>query len=111
MDVLAVQPIYGWGWWSRDGQAFDVPEPFELNASVLPGRRPGAWVGLCQSDGHPLSGLWIALSPRAHGSQEVNLLALRERPSDAGIFNGAEAVSEVVGYADIHDLTVLTKGQ
>ena len=108
MTMLAVQPIYGWGWWTRTGQTFDVPEPFELDALILPGHA-GAWVGLCQSDGrHPLSGLWIALSPRA--DQEMNLLALQERPADTGVFDRAEVGAEVVGYAEIRDLTVLTKG-
>jgi len=108
MTLLAVQPIYGWGWWTKGGQVFDVPEPFELDASVLPGHA-GAWVGLCQPNGrHPLSGLWIALSPR--DDQATNLLALQERPADTGVFDRAEVAGEVVGYAEIRDLTVLTKG-
>ncbi|WP_312781262.1 hypothetical protein [Brevundimonas sp.] len=106
---MAVQPIYGWGWWTRSGEAFDVPEPFEFDASVLP-CHAGAWVGLYHSDGrHPLSGLWIALSPR--NGQDMNLLALRERPADTGIFDRAEVEGEVVGYAEAYDLTVLTKGK
>ncbi|MNT65449.1 hypothetical protein D3C72_2034330 [compost metagenome] len=109
MTMLAVHPIYGWGWWTGTGQVFDVPEPFELDASILPGRA-GAWVGLCRSDGrHPLSGLWIALSPR--NGQDMNLLALRKRSADAGIFDRAEVRAEVVGYAEVRDLMVLTKGQ
>ncbi len=63
---LLVKPICGWGWTNALGDPVDVPDPFELDASVIP-EDPlfKAAVGqLPSNNGHPLHGLWIRLSQR-----------------------------------------------
>jgi hypothetical protein len=80
---LLVKPIYGWGWFGAEGDAVDVPAPFELEITVIEAGQPfGEALGRLQNDvRHPLSDLWILLSQRhsPHDGQ-CNLTAFAEKP-------------------------------
>jgi hypothetical protein len=57
-----VQPIYGWGW-SLGERQFAVPAPFRLKTVVNGGRKFKTAIGRFHNPEHPLSGMWIVLSP------------------------------------------------
>jgi hypothetical protein len=57
-----VQPIYGWGW-SADGHNVEVPGPFRLDTVVNEKDGFKTAIGRLDSPGHPLSAMWIVLSP------------------------------------------------
>lgn len=93
---VSVKPLYGWGWFRSDGSAFDVPPPFEFEATPLDTGIPlkGA-IGQVKAENHPLSGLWLLLSQRHMSPDgEFNVAAYRKMPE-----RSLSEPSEISGFA------------
>jgi len=57
-----VRPIYGWGW-DSEGRFIRVPAPFRIKTIVYEKDEFKSALGKVCDPEHPLSGMWVALSP------------------------------------------------
>jgi hypothetical protein len=77
--VVAVKPIYGWGWVISGQPRFAVPAPFQVQ---LDGGTERSWSGVVLGPGHEFSGLRVTLTQRdAHWSGDVKVVV---QPAYAG---------------------------
>jgi len=76
-----VRPIYGWGW-DSEGRSIQVPAPFRMKTIVYEKGEFKSAIGRFYDPEHPLSGMWVALSPmQAAKTWESHLCAFPTEPS------------------------------
>jgi hypothetical protein len=73
---LKFEPVYGYGWRSVGNELLDTPPPFLLEGSST----GSIIVGTVVDIGHPLSGLYVELTPR-HGNH-YNARVFKHRSAD-----------------------------
>jgi hypothetical protein len=97
---LRIIPIYGWGWFQKDGSLFEVPPAFDLEVEVIePGDVFKTALGRAEGD-HPLSGMWILLAQRhlpADGA--CSLYAFHDKPTVPKIPDPLPQEPDLSGYA------------
>jgi hypothetical protein len=95
-----VQPIYGWGW-RANGHIVEVPGPFRMETVAKERGDFKTAVGRLDSPGHPLSAMWIVLSPiQATKTWEwSHLCAFPNEPSIPDALNALAESAPFTGFA------------
>ena len=95
-----VQPIYGWGW-SFDTLKIGVPAPFRMTVAISEQGEFKTATGKFDAPGHPLSGMWIVLSPIQAGKtwEASHLCAFPTEPSIPADLKTLVESAPVTGFA------------
>ncbi len=108
---VRIVPGYGCGWVKRSGELVDVPAPFDLDVEPIEPGSTGLVGHLAPTVDHPLSGMWVSLTPRhAPADGHMNLTATFTHPLQTSTFRGADDLREITGFAQAHGPSVDSPG-
>lgn len=81
LQLLAVEPVHGWGWRNANGDFIPPPKRFDLAAPMNDLLRGSATLSLLRRSDHLFDGLWVGLSPRQEAWDGMcNVAIFRDRP-------------------------------